>query len=197
MLFADGHVEEWGDLNSSLASAGNIVLPLINPGGTPAGFNAVPPGPRQNFSPVNINSGGGGNFTPSKSPVTPATSIAQFSTSPTNSAISPPDTPASPADFTLPIPGPNKTPAGKVLSAQNQTTISDNRDDTLTAATNSQFGKMAATNDDDAGMSPANRQLAKFLRHLIGWSYLLLLLLLLLWLAYRIWRWTRRNDPRR
>jgi len=37
-------------------------------------------------------------------------------------------------------------------------------------------------------MSPVNRKIAKLLRQLFGWGYLLLLLLLLLYINYKMWQ---------
>ena len=196
MLFADGHVEEWGDLKSSLASAGNFVLPSPNPGGNPPGLIFAPVGPRQNFSPVNADSGGGGSFNRSTPPLTPAASQPERPQNFTPPSLIVPgsNTPASPADLPPPIQGHNQTSGGKILSAQNQIAVSGDSSEIIPAATTGQI--VGITNDEDAGMSPANQQLAKLIRHLIGAGYLLLLLLLLLYLAYRIWRQTRRDDRR-
>jgi prepilin-type N-terminal cleavage/methylation domain-containing protein/prepilin-type processing-associated H-X9-DG protein len=54
VLFADGHVEEWGRASggNNLASTGNFVLPSINPAGnSPAGFPAT--GSPGNSNPAN------------------------------------------------------------------------------------------------------------------------------------------------
>jgi len=64
----------------------------------------------------------------------------------------------------------------------------------ISVATNPQVGGVSTPAEDDSTMSPFDRQIAKFLRGLFGWSYLLLLLLLLLFLAFQIRQWTRKTD---
>jgi len=67
VLFADGHVEEWGGAaGGELAVSGSFVRPTINPGGQPAAVPAPNPSqpgtPAVSGAPVNPDSGKGGSF---------------------------------------------------------------------------------------------------------------------------------------
>src|SRR5882724_2045484 len=63
VLFADGHVEEWGGSSGGeLSVSENFVQPTINPGGRPALASGSNPSRRDGEQPVNPGSGRGGNF---------------------------------------------------------------------------------------------------------------------------------------
>lgn len=179
VLFADGHVEEWGGSASgaSVANAGNFVLPSINPNAKPSGSNPSHATPSPSFSPV--NSGAGGSFN-SDAPARPAMQPAAASTN------RPESHPAAPAK--------NHLAAGTISPAQIQMQLTNSITEKISVATNRQVGGVSTPDEDDSTMSPFDRQIAKFLRGLFGWSYLLLLLLLLLFLAFQIRQWSRKTD---
>jgi len=168
VLFADGHVEEWGGSASgaSVANAGNFVLPSINPNGNPA-----PATPSPSFSPVNSDSSA-----PARPMMQPAVAL-------TNRLESHPAALAK-----------NHLAAGTISPAQIQMQLPNNLAEKISVTTNPQVGGVSIPDEDDSTMSPFDRQIAKFLRGLFGWSYLLLLLLLFLFLAFQIWQWSRKTD---
>jgi hypothetical protein len=51
--------------------------------------------------------------------------------------------------------------------------------------------------DPADSMSPTDKKILSFLRYLLGWSYLVLLLIFLLFLLYKLWQLCRRDDKRR
>jgi prepilin-type processing-associated H-X9-DG protein len=191
VLFADGHVEEWN--NSALVSAANnssatasLFLPSVPPGanmsvggmagssGSGAGtsssvpFTAPPAGNSRN---ANTNAGTQLAATlPANSQTNRPSGIASGSNRHFNQNQTPPAGPDSPSSATpspAPIP-PSASSSGAAASA-----------------------------DTDWMMSPFNRRLARFLQHLIEWTYLLLLLLLLLYLAYKLWRWWQQRKEQK
>jgi prepilin-type processing-associated H-X9-DG protein/prepilin-type N-terminal cleavage/methylation domain-containing protein len=179
VLFADGHVEEWGGSASgaSVANAGNFVLPSIYPDVNPSSSNPSTATPSPSFSPVNSGAGGSSN---SDDPARPAMQPAAAST---NRPESQPTAPTK-----------KHTPAGTISPAQIQMQLTNSVTEKISVATNRQVGGVSTPDEDDSTMSPFDRQIAKFLRSLFGWSYLLLLLLLLLFLAFQIRQWTRKTD---
>ena len=179
VLFADGHVEEWGGSASgaSVANAGNFVLPSIYPDVNPSSSNPSTATPSPSFSPVNSGAGGSSN---SDDPARPAMQPAAASTN------RPESQPAAPAK--------NHLAAGTISPAQIQMQLTNSVTEKISVATNRQVGGVSTPDEDDSTMSPFDRQIAKFLRGLFGWSYLLLLLLLLLFLAFQIRQWTRKTD---
>ena len=74
----------------------------------------------------------------------------------------------------------------KITSPENQT---ENSVETVEKIpTTGKDWKVSTTNENDSDMSPVNRKIAKLLRQLFGWGYLLLLLLLLLYINYKMWQ---------
>jgi prepilin-type N-terminal cleavage/methylation domain-containing protein/prepilin-type processing-associated H-X9-DG protein len=179
VLFADSHVEEWGVSTSGagFASAGDYVLPTINPHATPSGSSPAHSNPGPGFNPTNPGAGGGFNSG------VPARPLMQSAVAPTNRPEPPPAAMAA-----------NHLHAKTISSAQIEMQWTNSPAETNSVATNQQVSGISAPDTDDSTMSPFDRKVAKFLRNLFGWSYLLLLLLLLLFLAFHIRQWTRKTD---
>ena len=191
MLFPDGHVEESYDaiITSEETVSEDIVYPdakatvgfspVHESDGTAAG-NFVLPAPssnqpeiKQNFSPTKKIT-----FAPgSSTPAIPAATVAA----------------ASQAGFAQKTNAANQWAGSKTTSQQSE---AENSIDTVEKnSTNGKDWKISTTNEDDSDMSLANRKLAKFLRELFVWSYLLLLLLLLLlYINYKMWRRAGKNN---
>jgi prepilin-type processing-associated H-X9-DG protein len=96
VLFADGHVEEWGATTTgkSLAAAGNFVLPTINPTANPSGASA------------------GDDARPALRPASPATgSHDQPAENPKSNSPPASSSPATPVKSPSQSQNPNDTPA--------------------------------------------------------------------------------------
>jgi prepilin-type processing-associated H-X9-DG protein/prepilin-type N-terminal cleavage/methylation domain-containing protein len=206
VLFADGHVEEWG--KPELASADgdtadnndNLFLPSVQPSANLYSTGDGGPGTSQSSGSGTPSAAlsGGGPADYSSTGSSGNSSAGNPAASPPNNNSAPPIAPppngqtynqavASPstkkgADQTQPAPAelPNPPP-----STPSQT-----------AATAPGPGGVGApvSGPSDLTMSPFDRRLARLLQHLIEWSYLLLLLLLLLFVAYRVWRWIEEKK---
>ena len=175
VLFADGHVEELGVYQSSgpVIITGNSVPAAGDANSQSAGrpdFSSPPPVVSQNAA-------------------APETS-AQIDASATHSAAGLPLS-------SLPKPDSN-APTGQRSSKEkrenlppvvSQIDASNPISEIIPVLTNANTGVLSSPSAQEPEMSPFNQRLASFLRHLIGWSYLLWWLLLLLFLAYKIWRW--------
>lgn len=177
VLFSDGHVEESHDsLLSSEETVDNyLVYPDVNeatnvPTPAPNGYYSPsanrPENPR-NFSPVQT---GNPNAQPIPAPPQPAMQPVNQ----TNYSFS-----SHPKPTTTAV-------------AQAEIQFSNAVIEATPVATNSPGAEIAATNDDDAVMSPFNQRVAHYLRCIFAWIFLLLLLLLLL----ELWRRLRRKQER-
>lgn len=188
VLFADAHVEEWGDAGAAntLADAENFVLPTIMPPGIVASFN---PG-----SPARAPSGGG---SPSSggSPATPTP------------ASYPPASPSQPSAPAMAPPGAphdsGQSSSANQKSAAGGTLFSDPIQ-VAVSLVKTNPAVVSVTNEPVPIPEPAvvSHPKPNLVLKLVGWSFLLLLLLLLLllYLAYQVWQNTRKaNDkkPRR
>ena len=197
ILFADGHVEEWS--RSDLAAAANrpdgdavLFLPSVKPGadlsigGGTAGSGASP------GSGGGISSSAGGPGNPSSAVSSVRNRDGNFATALGASSNATPKTSTRArissrsgknSDRTLSAP---VEPQSAAAAAPNAPAFSSAPGDGAAAAA-----------DDDWMMSPFDRQLAGFLRHLIISTYLLLLLLLLLFIARKLWQRAQERAERR
>lgn len=179
VLFADGHAEEWGKTKgNTLAISGDFVLPSLGDSsagglaGRGPGMGAAPP-PSSPASPAsqkpNTNSASG--------------PVASANMPSTDSASSPAMAPARNQQNLQ-----SKTVNQSVVATSNLIEAE------VLLKTNAHVQILSMPTDDDLVMTASDRRTSKFLRHLMGGSYLLLLLLLLLWLAYKIRRWLRDRE---
>lgn len=172
VLFADGHVEEWGNGTAdALSSSGDFVLPSVGGGGENDGQSLA------------TDSSDSGSHSSAATSTNEATSFHPATNQPSNPTTNP-----------LPaVPSLSTSHDGMKLTASGQTKIelSNSYAENAPAAVtnNSVSGAVSKSDSDDSTMSPFNRRLANFLHHAFFGIYLLLLLLLLLLVAYRIWRW--------
>ena len=213
MLFPDGHVEESYDaiITSEETMPEDLVYPDVKapPGLSPAGLSS------EGSSPAGGSGGtSAGNFIlPKLSSNQPdlkhnlsttktivlGSNIPAISMSPVaadrqagfiqlaNAAI-----PASAvatghqADFAQLSNAANQKVGLKITSPESQT---ENPVETVEKIpTTGKDWKVSTTNENDSDMAPVNRKIAKLLRQLFGWGYLLLLLLLLLYINYKMWQ---------
>lgn len=186
VLFADGHVEEWGTgSGGTLASSGDFVLPSVRGGGTPAGRQA---GQSQPGEIAATTSTGNSNHSDTNAP---SGNEAASSSSATNQ----PGRPMTNSPVFSPVPSISHQDAGVNVSGPLQVEVSNSVIEKVADATNSPDGIVSRSNDDDSMMSFFDRHVAKFLRQIIFGTYLLVLLLILLFIGYRIWR--GRSDRER
>lgn len=158
--------------------SGDFVLPSL--GGNSAG---------------GLTSRGPGMGTAS-SPDSPAPAASQKpNTNPASSPVAPANMPS--AD---PASSPAMAPARNQLTLQSKTVnqsvvaTSNPIEAEVLLKTNAPVQILSTPTDNDSAITDSDRRASKFLRHLMGGSYLLLLLLFLLWLAYKIRRWLQ--NPR-
>jgi prepilin-type N-terminal cleavage/methylation domain-containing protein/prepilin-type processing-associated H-X9-DG protein len=182
LLFADGHVEEAKSFSLAGGSGGtsgangaggrnDLFVPSVKAEAAPA----QPAFAGQNFPNNVANNSSAAN-------INRAAADAAAGTNP----------PARPAPATLAAQtvansgraavSPITTPAGPQASNATPAQVATNT--------------VADTNDDLAGMMFFSHGTEKFFLCLIGWGFLLLLLLFLLWLAFIIWRHTKRREQR-
>ncbi len=212
VLFADGHVEEWGNSSSgkSIASTENIVLPTLNPPGNPANSNpdkADGAYPKSNTptnpTPSTVATTNSNPPTPQSNPTSPkstgqpepatsspkaATTVLDSgaATTPTQGKLIAPIVDPSKLPMTL-TPPPTKTPASNPLNSPeltNQTKLQNN------LQTNLQPSEIEVATTNILQSSPTNQPGSKPIKHGGGWSWLwllwlLLLIALLLWLSLR------------
>lgn len=170
VLFSDGHVEEWGGSEpGQLTASTDLVLPSIG------GVRTLPQHPAGkttgNPAPDPLTGSGTNIADPQPRPLPPSPAMSPTSASgQKNFSLMSAETIQT--EIASPAPPPQVRPE-----------------------TNSSIGVVSSPGEVESLMSPFDRKMAKFLQHLVGWSYLLLLLLLLLLVAYRLWR--RYHDPRR
>ncbi len=219
VLFADAHVEEWGDLANAntLADAENFVLPSFSPNAPPVIITRNPTPPVQPVIPTTPGS-------PPGSPPTRTNPIT-YSSSPSTPG-SPPSVPSRPPPANG---GPNNfmgSPNQHVPPmpyAGNTTTVPGNQQaaaatvmpyglEISNAISSPNRGPIAAThftNHADAtpapvvAETPPARHPPSYLQRLVGWSFLILflLLLLLIYLSWQAWQTmkaeTKKNDKSR
>jgi len=189
VLFADGHVEEWN--NSALvsaannpSSAANLFLPSVPSGANMPAGGMAGSGSGAGISPA---ASAGNNWSANSNRISSASSNA-----------------GTQLVATLPAKGQSNRPPGMAYGGsrpfyKNQTaptgpeSPSAANQSSVPIPSSASSGGAAAPDDTDLMMSPFNRRIARFLQHLIEWSYLLLLLLLLLYLAYKLWRWWQKR----
>lgn len=181
VLFSDGHIEEWGGNGAGrLASDSDLVVPSLGGGGNVSGQSAAE------------------NPAHDSKPVSPANRAANTNIpphSPTNPAAQPP---ASPTNPPATVPASGAVQVG-VIRTGPQSVLAEvsNPPPMVQRMTNGTSGVISSPSDDDSVMSPFDRKLAKVLQHVMGWSYLLLLLLLIAYVAWRINRWLQEREQRR
>jgi len=182
VLFADGHVEEWGQNQpGALAASENFVLPSLGGNAGSAPQNGGMPAPQSPAPSVSASP-------PAAPPAAaPAPSPPDNSSNPP-SARPPPAAGAATASASSQV-ARTTTLAVPVTSAQ---PVADG----LQPGTNAPAQINSADEEEDRAMSPFNRKLLHLLRLLIKWGFLAMLLLLLLLLAYQIHR-SLRNAKRR
>jgi prepilin-type N-terminal cleavage/methylation domain-containing protein/prepilin-type processing-associated H-X9-DG protein len=179
VLFSDGHVEEWGGNRAGqLLSSAEIVLPSM--GGSAASSE---------YSPVN--------------PAADVASSPQASSASENpTASSGSNQPAAPTHPTTNPPAPhgpaikNQTQISRAGSQAVRVESGSTTPSSLAAQTNSSVVTNAPPRDEADLMSPFDRKVASTLRHVFGWSYLLLLLLLIAYVSWRINRWLQERKSR-
>ena len=210
ILFSDGHVEE--SYNAIVLSEESVAEDLVYPdvdkpnglspaslssaggsGGTTAGNFVLPttssnqPDLKQNYSPAQKITFAPGLNTPAI-PASPAAADHQAGFARQSNAAIPASAGATghQADFAQQPIAAVKWIGLKITSPENQT---ENSVETVEKIpTTGKDWKVSTTNENDSGMSPVNRKIAKLLRQLFGWGYLLLLLLLLLYINYKMWQ---------
>jgi prepilin-type N-terminal cleavage/methylation domain-containing protein/prepilin-type processing-associated H-X9-DG protein len=182
VLFADGHVEKWSDLElitSASAESGDLFMPsansnLQNSGGQPATYaSAGPPPPAGNSpTPASDNSS---VEPPSNSTTPPATATTRQSM---------------PGQIMSPADGHQKLKAAVAALIEPET--SNAIDENNSAVTDLEVTDNPTTNETDSGISPANQKAARYMQWALGWFFLLMLLLLLL----NLWLQSRKKRTR-
>jgi prepilin-type N-terminal cleavage/methylation domain-containing protein/prepilin-type processing-associated H-X9-DG protein len=189
ILFSDGHAEESYDaiFQSEISVPEVLVYPDVPESKGPAssgggddmggsGLTGHRPGPgaTANPSPPGVAKSPKQNSTPANSP----------------SSVAAANMPSSPAMVSVSSrQNLQPKPASQsVVASMNQIKTEG------PSKTNAPVQILSTPTDDDLAVSPSDRKAATFLRHLMGWSYLLLLLLLLLRLAYKIRRWLQDRE---
>jgi prepilin-type N-terminal cleavage/methylation domain-containing protein/prepilin-type processing-associated H-X9-DG protein len=196
VLFADGHVEEWNNggmpnAENALPDIENLFLPSALPVGTaPAGWSGGynPGSPGSGYNPASppdgystpagqtMSSSSAGYSTPAQPMSTP--SPGQFNSMPGNS-------------------GANNTPyQSPSTAAESSPSFATNETPSKAAAAGGVVGAVVSSEDNESGMSLADKHLAKVLQHTFEWLYLLLLLLMLLYLTYKIRKWMREREAK-
>jgi prepilin-type N-terminal cleavage/methylation domain-containing protein/prepilin-type processing-associated H-X9-DG protein len=202
MLFADTHVEESYD--AIIASEEMVPENLVNPdvnatngysqtggsgGASMQNYSSIPSAnvPGIPSQPVFRNQASPNN----------AVSAANTSTRPNYStAVGQPATAGQPAPPNPMVFNGQNAP-GKSTTATLVTTQVTVASQTSSVAIVQTTTNTVAATDDDSGMSPFDRHVLKFLRSLIGWSYLLLLFILLLLAAFELWRRSQRTSRKK
>jgi prepilin-type processing-associated H-X9-DG protein/prepilin-type N-terminal cleavage/methylation domain-containing protein len=197
VLFADGHVEEWGGGNSSLASAENFALPSINPSVSTSAFAKAS---QPKFNLATSSSGIRDNLNTGSQPVKSASITAN------QPASLDPNPAKSPADkLVIPLIPPPQLPI--LLTPPSAETIAP---DLITNPSPDQMAKikLAATNPQSSGVeastvktsdkidsqSSSARPAVQPLKSSAIWSWWLWLLLVLLLVTYLISRWPSRAQ---
>ena len=202
ILFADGHVEEWNKSELASAAGGtggaaDLFLPSVQstnlavasaagsgPGAGVAGFSTAPGAGAgmPSTAPLRVEPGSHppGASSGDKSGPNSAVSPGVGSNAWSQPAASSPNAKAEFNETQTAVPGP-ASPSTKPGVAP--------------AVSGAEGSGVSVSDDSDLKMSPFDRRLAKFLRHVIVWSYLLLLLLFLLLLACRLWN--RAEEKKR
>ena len=204
VLFADNHVEE--SRNALLPSEETIENQLFYPDVN--GLPGSPPGGTSGGAPTSGGyraPSGGNNPSPGgENPIgTPANPQYNFPSQPNN--------PKTANTQTMPVrPPPQPQPMVRLdYAPNNQSRPATNSapqivedqstnvpEEAIPQVTNSIAAISAATNDDEAQMSPENQKIAHILKRVFSWIFWILFLLLLLE-AYRRWRKKVEKDRRR
>jgi prepilin-type N-terminal cleavage/methylation domain-containing protein/prepilin-type processing-associated H-X9-DG protein len=203
VVFADNHVEESRNalLDSEETVNNFLYYPDVIglPGSSPGGPSGGAPTPGRPGGPS------GGNYpSPGGNPIgTPANPQYSFPSQPNN--------PNSANPQTMPVrPTPTPQPMVRMAYAPNNQSrpvtnsapqiVEDQStnvpEEPIPQVTNSIAAISAATNDDEAQMSPENQKIAHILKRVFSWIFWILFLLLLLE-AYRRWRKKVEKDRRR
>lgn len=180
LLFADGHVEEAGRGGRiTLDAGGDFVRPT--PGSTSQADNFFP------------SAGKPGQNHPASKPNPPATTVGS------NHSPDPAPAPAAPAEAAPKSSSTRTTSRTISVVSTGAPPLEANTHSTMPAVakTNPPVQIFSTPTDDDAGISLFDRRIAKILRHVIGWSYLLLLLLFITLLIWKIRRWLKEREQRR
>lgn len=222
VLFADAHVEEWGDSGTinTLANPENLVLPTVPPPGTPTGRpvitgpsspGAPPPAP----TPTVPSSPSGGNPNPSPNapvstpPGQPAQPLGNPPRNPAGPMPSPANAPAPVSSPSQPMPMPMmsyNTSSGGSGSRQQTPVLPYDQSIQFTnriAATN--LGTTNLTNFPGAPMptnaSPvaASPPESVKLQKIVAWFllFILLVLLLLMYIAYQTWKKHKEEEKKK
>ena len=195
VLFADGHVEEWGSASGQrLATAQNFAVPTINPAGN---SSAASPPPAADSQP-----GAGGNSNPNSTPAaSPSSAPPSAPVAGKTSPINPAAVPGSGAGVAAasktktPKVAPPKLPLivtpppGEVVAANPFASASTQTGSTATVAT--------ATNFPETNSSEISTVAGRRRSHFPGgnrWWWLLVFLLA--WLARKWWQSTQPKRRR-
>lgn len=203
VLFADAHVEEWGDAGgaNSLADAENFILPTIKPvtvASTYSPFSPASPAP------------GAGNSSSGFNPATPSTGFTPPSQPSQPSQPNQPNQPGQlgqPSQPSQPAPVPTMPPHNSgMFAADIKKTAADNTTvpDLIQFSNNiakTNLIVVSVTNDATGIPEPlaVSHPKPNLMLKIVGWSFLLLLLLLLLllFLAYQIWQASRKDEQKK
>ena len=206
ILFADGHVEEWNksDLASAAGGAGgtaDLFMPSVRStnlaAASAAGLSAGP-GSGAGVAGLSTAPGAGAGMVspapPGGEPGIRPSSASSGDKGGVNSVVSPGVRSNAWSQPTA------SSPNGKAEFNETQTAVAGPANPSTTpgtapAVSGAEGSGVSVSDDSDLKMSPFDRRLAKFLRHLIAWSYLLLLLVLLLLVAWRLWN--RAQEKKR
>jgi prepilin-type N-terminal cleavage/methylation domain-containing protein/prepilin-type processing-associated H-X9-DG protein len=220
LLFADAHVEEWGDAANAntLADSENFVLPTFSPNAPPVIFTHNPP-PTQPIMPSTPVSppgsppatppgSNGGPIISSSTPPSPG-SPPSSPNRPTPANNSGPDMMGSPNQHVPPMPyaGNMTTVPGKQQAAS-PTVMPYGLEITNALPRTSSIAATHFTNLADAtpapivAETPPARHPPSYLQRLVGWSFLILflLLVLLIYLSWQAWQTmkaeTKKNQTK-
>jgi prepilin-type N-terminal cleavage/methylation domain-containing protein/prepilin-type processing-associated H-X9-DG protein len=194
VLFADGHVEEWGNGGvGALVASEDFVLPTVNSGGQPA--DVAHPDQPATATQAGESGGSSGNSNANSSGFSTNAPGIPTSMPATNQPISQPDTNG---PMVSPKASFNHSGSGATASAPPQAGVM-NVVGEMSTRTNGAGGTVSKHDDDDSMTARFNERIAKIkiLRYVIFGTYLLLLFLLLIFAAYRIWRWMRERERKR
>jgi len=207
VLVADGHVEEWnkaelGSAAGGLAGTSDLFLPSVAstnqsfasvgaPGAAPGSGAQMPSAVRPSLEPATESSG----VSPARPGVGSTTGSSSFPSagkSDTNSPVAAGSFNARPQAA---APFPQRFNGAQTAANESANPLTSTG--TTLAVSGAESIGLSGSDDSDLKMSPFDRRLASFLRHLIVWSYLLLLLLFLLLLGCRLWNRAQERNRQR
>lgn len=176
LLFADGHVEQLGQVLLTAAAIGT---------GTGQARLALPSPPTD---------------TEKAEAVAVAMSVMPYPSATSSSPVGPVQSKDSGTDFGQ---SSNTLSPGSVGSlgtagreVERSRVVINNTPKSIATATNAVRPTVSAAPVPGPSLNPFDEQLVTFLRNTINWLYLILLLLVLLYLAYRYYRWTKQRKVR-